>query len=371
MIAGGSHPLNRMAATLRTASGADAVLHRIAERLQRMSGAAATFIERPGNGDGPACVVATTGAPAPALGTRAPYALPPDVSADRIPVDDDDAQQLGTIVLLRTAENTAVRSGRRIALMVDATRVALHVSALVDEIQARRLELEQAIDEKFRLISGITYELKEALGVAAEYVQLLDTEAELTERQHEYIDASRRTIASAVRLIGDLLEFTRVEAGQLPVQVEPTRIGALLRDMSSDYRLASATYGVELIADVPVDLPSVRTDADLVKQILDNLLSNAVRYTPANGTIRVHAAVQPGRRSADPERWLCITVTDSGPGVEDEHEIFEAIKRVSKRRGTPGFRLAISRNIARLMGGDLTLESQPGEGASFRLWLPA
>ncbi|MGH7444799.1 MAG: sensor histidine kinase, partial [Longimicrobiales bacterium] len=350
--------LNQPGATLRTAMGAGVVLQSIAERVRRASGAEAAFIERSGHADEPAAVVATTGEPAPALGARAPYPTLRGLHAERIVVDDGATLRLGAIVLLRRAGAPGgARSGRRLALMVDATRVALHVSALVDEVQSRRLELERAIDEKFRLISGITYELKETLGVAAEYVQLLDTEAELTVRQRDYIDSSRRTIASAVRLIGDLLEFTRVEAGQLPVQAEPTRIGALLRDMARDYRLASATYGVELVADVPTDLPSARTDPDLVKQILDNLFSNAVRYTPPNGTIHVHAAVQPGRRAGDPQNWLCITVTDSGPGVEDSHEIFEAVERVNKRRGAPGFRLAINRNIARLMGGDLTLES--------------
>src|SRR5690606_24269821 len=81
----------------------------------------------------------------------------------------------------------------------------------------------------------------ETLGAASEYVQLLDTEQELTPRQREYIESSRRTISAGLRLIGDLLELARVEAGRLPVQLEPTSVGALLRDMARDYQLASAT----------------------------------------------------------------------------------------------------------------------------------
>src|SRR5690606_31829146 len=149
----------------------------------------------------------------------------------------------------------------------------------------QRRAFQETVDEKLRLINGISYELKERLGVASEYVQLLDTETELTERQRDYIASSRRSIAAAVRVIGDLVELARIEAGRMPVAVEELRIAPLLRNIADDYRLGTATFGVALITEVPTDLPVLHTDPELVGRILDTLLSNAVRYTPANGTI--------------------------------------------------------------------------------------
>ncbi len=360
--------LRQLTTTLAAASGASDVLQRVADGARGAAGARAAFIEHAGDGERAAEVVASTGAPAPAVGAQPPHALPAELSQWRLPVDDDAGLRLGTIVLLGVEPRDGP-DAELAALRVLAV-TALQVRIMAEELETRRQELEQAIDERFRLISGITYELRETLGATTEYVQLLDTETELTPRQRDYIESSRRTMTSALRLIGDLLELARVEAGRLPVQHEPVRIGPLLRDIARDYELASTTYGVRMTTHVAESLPTVYTDPDLVGQIIDTLLSNAVRYSPPNGEICVAAAVERGRRAGDPRRWLRVTVTDAGPGVEEADDVFEAVERVSGRRGAPGFRLAISRNVARLLGGDLTLESTPGAGASFSLWLP-
>jgi signal transduction histidine kinase len=365
-----SADLRQLTQALTTATGVSDVLHRVAEGLRRATGADAVYIEHRTLPGSEPQVVATTGPPAPPLGARPPYTDLLTTVAEKLPLEDDAGGPQGTVLLVRGSHGRARATGRRVALLLDVARVALHVSGLADEVRERRDEMERSTDEKFRLISGISHELRDTLGAASEYVQLLDTETELNERQRTYIESSRRAISGAVRLISDLLELARVEAGQLPVQHEPTSIGALLRDMASDYRLASATFGVELIAEIDADLPPVVTDPDLVGQILDNLFSNAVRYTPPNGSIHVHATRRRGRRTGDPAQWLCVSVTDTGPGIAEEHFVFEAVDRVSKRTGAAGFRLAINRNIARLLGGDLTLERGDAGGANFTLWLP-
>ncbi|NLG61179.1 MAG: HAMP domain-containing histidine kinase [Candidatus Cloacimonetes bacterium] len=365
--------LRRLATALTLAPGAEGVLRRVLERALELTDADAAFIERAGGGEWEVEVVASAGTGAPAVGASPPYLIPRAVAQERITLVGPDGTARGALVLLRETSGAPASTGELdpgVQLLLDVAVDALEVRALVAELDERRRALEDALDERFRLISGITYELRETLGAASEYVQLLDTEQELTPRQREYIESSRRTISAGLRLIGDLLELARVEAGRLPVQLEPTSVGALLRDMARDYQLASATYGVHVDIDVPRDLPLVVTDPDLVGQILDTLLSNAVRYTPPNGTIRVRASIQPGRRAGDPRRWLRATITDTGPGVDSSYDVFEAVERVSSGRGAPGFRLAISRNVARLLGGDLTLEREPGTGASFSLWLP-
>jgi signal transduction histidine kinase len=121
---------------------------------------------------------------------------------------------------------------------------------------------------------------------------------------------------------------------------------------------------------MPDNLPIIETDVDQVRQILDNLLGNAVRYTPVGGRITVRADIRPGRRKTDPSKYICLSVSDTGPGIGDHDLIFEEVYRVERRGGTPGFRLAISRRIARLLGGELTLETQTDAGSTFTLWLP-
>ena len=142
----------------------------------------------------------------------------------------------------------------------------------------------------------------------------------------------------------------------------------MLRGIVRDYQLETGTIGVVFDATIP-DLPVIETDIDAVRQILDNLLSNAVRYTPAGGRITVHADIRPGRRKSDPSKYICLTVADTGPGVGDQDLIFEEVYRIERRGNHPGFRLAISRRIARLLGGELTLETSD-IGSVFTLWLP-
>ncbi len=364
--------LRQLATTLTIAPGAEGVLGRLLERCLEHTGAEAAFIERTGDSEHPAEVIVAGGEGAPALGASPPCPPARTLEQGRIALRAPGGPVRGALVLLGGSAARVAEGDPDVTLqaLLDLAVDALDVRALAGELEERRSALEHAIDERFRLISGITYELRETLGAASEYVQLLDTEQELTPRQRDYIESSRRTIAAGLRLIGDLLELARVEAGRLPVQHEPTSVGAMLRDLSRDYQLASATYGVSVAIEVPRDLPLVLTDPDLVGQILDTLLSNAVRYTPPNGEIRVRADVQRGRRAGDPRRRLRATITDTGPGVDGTYDVFEAVERVSNGRGAPGFRLAISRNVARLLGGDLTLEREPGTGASFCLWLP-
>ena len=365
------YDLAQLTESLATADGVAGVLQQLAGELQHAVSADAVYIERCMDHGGVE-VVASTGSAAPHIGARPPYQDLLTTIAQRIPIEGERGA-LGMILVVQSGpqlQPARPEAVERVALIVNLTRLALQMSVLYDEARYSREQLERMVDEKFRLLSGITYELNDQLGIAAEYVQLLDTEGELSERQIGYISSSRKAILSSARLIGDLLELARVEAGRLPIQLEPTSVGAILRDMASDYRLASGTYGFTLTLEIADELPAVVTDPDHVKKILDNLFSNAVRYTPANGAIVVRASTRAGRRHGDPARWVCVSICDSGPGVLDEQGIFEAVSRVGKTRGSAGFRLAINRHIARRIGGDLTVENGDEGGACFTLWLP-
>lgn len=329
------------------------VLQRVAEQLRRATRASAVLIER-----------GTPGTPTEVVG-RAGIALDRGAAnVEVIHLRDPHGWTIGVVTIVPS--DGVIRRGRRLDVLLELTGVALQAVHVSELTHLQRRAFQETVDEKLRLINGISYELKERLGVASEYVQLLDTETELTERQRDYIASSRRSIAAAVRVIGDLVELARIEAGRMPVAVEELRIAPLLRNIADDYRLGTATFGVALITEVPTDLPVLHTDPELVGRILDTLLSNAVRYTPANGTIRLEAGVENGPAGAH----MRIAVIDSGPGVTTDEDVFEAIERVSRRSGAAGFRLAISRSIARLLGGDLVLERTRTPGATFALSLP-
>jgi signal transduction histidine kinase len=117
-------------------------------------------------------------------------------------------------------------------------------------------------------------------------------------------------------------------------------------------------------------LPRIMSDVDLLRRVLDTLLSNAVRFTPPDGRIDVVLRSQPGRRARDPHAWLCVDVCDEGPGLRDQEQVFDDAARAEALAASPGFRLPIARRIARLLGGDLTLESSDHHGCRFTMWLP-
>jgi len=282
------------------------------------------------------------------------------------------SERIGSIVLFRpvAAPPVAPLTLERLTDLATLATLALRRSALIAQARETRHEARRIVEDKYRLISGIGEELKERLGVAVEYVQLLDTEGELTEREQRYIDRSRQSIDAVVRIIKDLVQLSRIDTGNVAYRPEPANIAVLLRGVVRDTQLSVGTLGLEFDVRVPDDLPLIPTDIDHVRQVLDTLLSNAVRYSPVGGRVEIRADVRPGRRKSDPLRYLCLSVTDAGPGVDDHDLIFEEVYRVERRGDKPGFRLAIARRIARLLGGELTLDTKAGHGSTFTLWLP-
>jgi signal transduction histidine kinase len=127
--------------------------------------------------------------------------------------------------------------------------------------------------------------------------------------------------------------------------------------------------------EVAEDLPPVDTDSALVSKIIGNLLSNAIKYTPSGGRIWLRASARPGRDGPETGPWVVAEVRDTGPGVPAAlreqvfDEFFRAPTATVTARGE-GIGLAVSRRVARLLGGEITLDSEEGRGAAFTLWLP-
>ena len=343
------------------------MLQQIVAAVAQVTGSRSAYMERYDSAAGVVEVVAAFGPDAPGLGVRTGPA--PDLrDALSFPLTIDN-QTVGAIVCVSAPRSVALDPSDpgRIELLGTLAASALRNVTLLRELE---LATSAAVERRFRLLNGLVHYLKNTLGAAGEYVQLIETESELTHRQRGYVSASQRNIDVALRLLTELIDLGRVETGRLEVVVEPIDPNAVIRGIVRDYELSNGTSGVHFEMDMHGALPLLETDVDLMRRILDTLLSNAAKYSAAGGRVLVTGSVREGRRSDDPQTFVCITVTDEGPGVSEREQVFEEEVR-AESASTPGFRLAISRRIARLLGGDLSLEPAAGvRGSSFSLWLP-
>lgn len=191
----------------------------------------------------------------------------------------------------------------------------------------------------------------------------------LTEEQSRALTRAGASIAAALDLVGDLLEIARVEAGHLELAPAPTDLRELVRDAADEYRAQAEGKGLSFEVRVPDSLPEVVTDGRRVRQVLGNLISNAVKYT-RSGRVTVRVTPPDGASAA---RRLAIAVEDTGPGIAPGQRplLFQEFVRLDPATGTgAGVGLAISNRIAEALGGEITVESEVGQGSVFTLWLP-
>jgi signal transduction histidine kinase len=241
---------------------------------------------------------------------------------------------------------------------------------LIDEAREGRRELERVMRSRQRLMRGFSHDVKNPLGAADGYADLLSAGiyGGLSTPQLQSVERIRRSIHRALSLIDDLHELARAETGNIPLRLEPVNIGDLARSSAEEYRGAATANGLTLNVDVPDDLPTVVTDGTRVTQIVGNLLSNAIKYTKAGSvTLRVRSEVARAEGISDA---VSFDVIDTGIGIPaDKKEIiFEEFSRLheSDKPGA-GLGLAISTRIAELLGGTISLESEPGRGSTFTL----
>jgi len=277
---------------------------------------------------------------------------------------------------------TAALVGVALLSALVLARFARRIQRLAEAAEARRREAEEALAEvrrstesRERLLRGITHDVKNPLGAADGYAELLEMglRGALTPEQAHLVAGVRRSVHSALDIIGDLLDLSRAESGHLSVERAPVVLPEVVREAAEDHRGAAQVAGHTLELRLGDDVPLLYTDAARVRQVLGNLLSNAVKYVPAPGCITVVVRRAEEEEHPGPGKWVAVHVIDDGPGIppEEQEAVFLELQRGSTASSAGhGLGLAISRRIARLLGGDLSLESEPGAGARFTLWLP-
>lgn len=238
------------------------------------------------------------------------------------------------------------------------------------------LAVTQATAARTRLLRGVTHDVKNPLGAADGFAQLLELELRgtLLPEQAKLVSGVRRGIRGALAIITDLLDLSLAESGGLPVHREPVDLAAVAAEALDEYGGVAEAAGHVLAWEGGAPVP-IHTDPVRVREVLGNLLVNAIKYTPAPGPISLRIETDAGGTPPGPGRWVAAHVRDSGPGIRPEarESIFGEFHRLDSagQASGHGLGLAISRQIARLLNGDLTVSGEPGEGATFSLWLPA
>ncbi|MFZ2651597.1 MAG: ATP-binding protein [Burkholderiaceae bacterium] len=253
-----------------------------------------------------------------------------------------------------------------------------NLSGLVDErtaelrnanvrMAAANLELLELDKLRSELLSNVSHELRTPLtGIFGSAQNLRDGLAGgLTRQQHEYVEMIEHDSARLIRVVNGLLEWGRTEAGQAGLRREPVAV----RDLAEEVLLllAPAAEAKAIKLELEGGSASVVGDTDKIKQVLINLVDNAVKFSPPRCAVRL--------KIANGGDTLRVTVEDEGPGVAaaDAPRLFERFFRGRSAHATAGsgLGLAIARNLARLHGGDITLDSAIGRGSRFTLTLPA
>ena len=228
---------------------------------------------------------------------------------------------------------------------------------------------EAANRAKSAFLANMSHELRTPLNGILGYAQILECDPALGERQLAGVNVIRKSGEHLLTLINDILDLAKIEAGKMELYLADLQCPQFVQDIAAIVSVKATQKGLALVCDLAPDLPQwVRADEKRLRQVLLNLLSNAVKFTDRGRvTLRV--------RFAPPAR-LCFEVQDTGVGITaDQLETifapFEQAGDMQHRVGGTGLGLAISRQYVRLMGGEIQVESQPGQGSSFRFEVEA
>jgi len=247
---------------------------------------------------------------------------------------------------------------------------AIQLASLIEELEEQRGIALQASRMKSQFLANTSHELRTPLTSILGFLRLvLDGAVTDPAKEEEFLRIAHQSAERLLDIINDVLDLAKIEAGRLEIRPEPVRISEAVGEVRRLFEQQMVSKNLEFVVDLPPDELVIRADPQRLLQVLTNLLSNALKFTPERGRIEMRA-----ERGTD---HVVIEVRDSGPGipVDELEKVFESFHQVdgsaSRTAGGTGLGLTISRRLARMMGGDLTLESEgPGYGTTARLTLP-
>jgi signal transduction histidine kinase/DNA-binding response OmpR family regulator len=282
---------------------------------------------------------------------------------------------LATLGAIFAYDRWRLRRGER-----ERRRLEGLVAARTAELATARDQAEAANRAKSSFLAAMSHELRTPLNGVIGYAQILQADTRLQPDQQERLRIVQSSGEHLLRMINDVLDLAKIEAGKIELRPAPFALGDLLADVAATHTIASAAKGLAFhlaAADLP---PWIKGDAQKLRQILDNLLSNAVKFTAA-GSVTLGVTKPAPLENSDSHRstlssqLIAFAITDTGPGISenDQLRLFQPFEQARDNRpevaGT-GLGLAISHVLVAHLGGHLTLTSKPGVGSTFTFTLP-
>jgi signal transduction histidine kinase len=258
----------------------------------------------------------------------------------------------------------------QLALVISNMQTTQALRGVNEELRQVNEELTHLDELKSDFMATMSHELRTPLTSIIGYSDMLlsGMTGRLDEKQTSFIDSILKNGETLLNLINDILDLTKIEAGKLELRLEPVDLRAALLGVLPVIKPRAAEKRIKVSTFLPTDLPQVNADAGKLNQILLNLLTNGIKYTPDNGSVSVEA-----RRS---DGFVDIWVTDTGMGIakEDQERIFQRFTQIdsstTRAQGGTGLGLAITKELVELHGGQIRVQSRLGKGSSFIFSVP-
>ncbi|MCP4115020.1 MAG: response regulator [Desulfobacteraceae bacterium] len=251
------------------------------------------------------------------------------------------------------------------------------------EVEEKAKQLEIATRYKSEFLANMSHELRTPLNSLLILANMLaeNQENNLTEDQVESAASIHRSGQNLLHLINDILDLSKIEARKIELSISSISMESLLSNVRSEFMHVARKKNLDFTTSLKENVPtSITTDVHRLEQILRNLVGNAMKFTKQGAVSLSVSRPSPGisltRKDLDPDRTVAIAIEDTGLGISKEKIgiIFEAFKQVdgsiSRRHGGTGLGLSISRELALLLGGEIQVESHPGKGTVFTLYIP-
>ena len=294
----------------------------------------------------------------------------------------DQGNFIGTLVVSSPEKNAfSPRSMQLLACLAE------QAALMITSIRQAELARQEVTRMKASFLSMITHELRAPLNTINGYldITLEGMAGELNEQQREFVQRARAGSEHLYALVEDLLLISRADAGQLRLNIDLVSLREIVVKAVEELELIAKDNGITTRIDIASDFPSIYADAVRMQQVLRNLISNAIRYTPPGGDVTISARVinkvsdivsAESSVTREDQRLIEVQVQDTGYGISPEYQerIFERFYQVpvanAGRFGGQGLGLAIVRMIVELHGGQVTVESIPSAGCTFKVTLP-
>ena len=269
------------------------------------------------------------------------------------------------------------------ALAAELELANARLQAAIRDAEHARTDAQQASRAKSEFLATMSHEIRTPINAIVGYTDLLDLgiAGALNEQQNNYVDRIRMSSEHLTSVVNDVLDFAKIESGQMRIGREVRSVRVSIDSAVTMLQAKASEKKIRVAVAAPIDAVYLG-DTQRVQQILLNLLSNALKFTQPGGSVAIECEHRESRgfgTEADCESrtvWTCIAVRDTGAGIAPDQmgPIFEPFVQgaggYTRPHGGTGLGLAISRSLARMMDGDLTVESEVGAGSTFTLWLP-